>query len=260
MGTEWEYTKNGSKWYQISIYNLEEKALSLVGPDIYERLIKGYTEKQWGRPAAELPASIIRRLPLRFTYDNNYYDALYQGIPIGGYTRIVEKMLDGCDVALETDFFANREKWENAADRVVFSGPIDAYYGHRFGRLEYRGLRFETETLNVRNFQGNAVVNYTDRAVPYTRIVEHKHFEFAAGGWDETVITREYPAKWESDADGDPFYPVNDAANEATREKYAALAARESRVFFGGRLGSYRYCDMEEVVEEALTLAERIIS
>lgn len=234
--------------------SLEEQALSMVGPDVYECLVKGYTEKQWGRPCRELPPSIIRRLPLRFTFDNNYFTSRYQGVPIGGYNRIIDALLQGSTVRLNTDFFDIDS--EGMAEHIVFTGPIDAFYGHRYGHLEYRSLRFETEELQMDNFQGNAVVNYTDAAVPFTRIIEHKHFEF--GQQPTTVITREYPMKWERGME--PFYPVNDEKNNALYAKYAALAQREKNVIFGGRLGSYRYYDMDQVIAAALDAAEKEIN
>ncbi len=239
--------------------NLEEQALSLVGRDIYEKLVKGYTEKQWGKQAAELPSFIIRRLPVRFVYDNNYFNDKYQGIPIGGYTRMIGKMLEGIPVRLETDFFKERGELENQAKKIVFTGMIDAYYDYCYGELEYRSLRFETETLDIENYQGNAVVNYTEYEIPYTRIIEHKHFEYGCqGGYGNTdgdvnprtVITREYPAAWEKGAE--PYYPMNDEKNNALYEKYKQLAAKEENVIFGGRLGMYRYYDMHQVVAEAL--------
>lgn len=234
--------------------SLEEQALSMVGPDVYECLVKGYTEKQWGRPCWDLPPSIIRRLPLRFTFDNNYFTSRYQGIPIGGYNRIIDALLQGSTVRLNTDFFDIDS--DSIAERIVFTGPIDAFYGHRYGRLEYRSLRFETEELQTDNFQGNAVVNYTDAAVPFTRIIEHKHFEF--GQQPTTVITREYPMKWELGME--PFYPVNDEQNNALYAKYAALAQKEKNVIFGGRLGSYRYYDMDQVIAAALDAVEKEIN
>lgn len=239
--------------------NLEEQALSLVGRDIYEKLVKGYTEKQWGKQAAELPSFIIRRLPVRFVYDNNYFNDKYQGIPIGGYTRMIGKMLEGIPVRLETDFFKERGELENQAKKIVFTGMIDAYFDYCYGELEYRSLRFETETLDIENYQGNAVVNYTEYEIPYTRIIEHKHFEYGCqGGYGNTdgdvnprtVITREYPAAWEKGAE--PYYPMNDEKNNALYEKYKQLAAKEENVIFGGRLGMYRYYDMHQVVAEAL--------
>lgn len=228
--------------------NLEEQAISLVGRDIYEKLVKGYTEKQWGRRATELPAFIIKRLPVRFTYDNNYFNDKYQGIPIGGYTAMVEKMLEGVEVRLNTDFFANKDEYLKDFNKIVFTGMIDEYYDYCFGELEYRSLRFETEVLDEDNYQGNAVVNYTEYEVPYTRIIEHKHFEY--GTQSKTVITREYPATWKH---GDePYYPMNDDKNNALYAKYKELADKENKVIFGGRLGMYKYFDMHNVVAEAL--------
>lgn len=233
--------------------NLEEQALTLIGRDIYEQLIKGYTEKQWGRKCTELPAFIIRRLPVRMTFDNNYFNDSYQGIPIGGYNRLIDGLLDGVEVRLDTDFFADRTRWESIADRIVFTGKIDEFYGYRFGKLEYRTVRFETETLDEPNHQGNAVVNYTAADVPYTRIIEHKHFEtFGNAVYDNprTVISREYSTEW---TDGmEPFYPVNDARNQAVYEQYRALAAQESSVIFGGRLAEYKYYDMAPIIAQAL--------
>ena len=238
-------------------HNLEEQAISLVGRDIYEKLVKGYTEKQWGKRATELPAFIIKRLPVRFVYDNNYFNDTYQGIPIGGYTQIVEKMLAGAEVRLNTDFLENREELSAMADRIVYTGMIDAYYDYCFGELEYRSLRFETEVLDTENYQGNAVVNYTQYEIPYTRIIEHKHFEFRCqNGTDnpQTVITREYPHVW---SHGDePYYPMNDEKNNAIYEQYRSLAEKEEKVIFGGRLGVYRYFDMHQIVEAALKCAE----
>ena len=233
--------------------NLEEQALSLVGRDVYEKLIKGYTEKQWGRKCTELPAFIIKRLPVRLVYDNNYFNDKYQGIPVGGYTQIVEKMLDDVEVRLGVDFFKERGVLTENAKKIVFTGMIDEYYDYRFGELEYRSLRFETEDLPQENFQGNAVVNYTEAQVPYTRIIEHKHFEFGCQGGNatnHTVITREYPANWKR---GDePYYPMNDEKNNALYAKYKALADAEANVIFGGRLGMYKYFDMHHVIAEAL--------
>ena len=240
--------------------NLEEQALSLVGRDVYEKLVKGYTEKQWGRDCRDLPAFIIKRLPLRFTYDNNYFNDPYQGIPKGGYTRIVEKLLEGCPVQTGIscqDFIEQNERRPESErdswDKLVYTGMIDEYYGYRYGALEYRSLRFETEDMpEVDNWQGNAVVNYTERSVPYTRIIEHKHFEFGQG--QGTVITREYPAEWRR---GDePYYPINDEKNGALYEKYAALAAKEPNVLFGGRLGQYKYYDMDKVIRSALDMVK----
>lgn len=228
--------------------NLEEQAISLIGKDIYEKLIKGYTEKQWGRKATELPAFIIKRLPVRFVYDNNYFNDRYQGIPIGGYTKIIEKMLERIEIRLNTNFFDNREYFENIAEKIVFTGMIDEFYNYQFGKLEYRSLRFETEVLNIENYQGNAVVNYTEREIPYTRIIEHKHFEF--GKQEKTVITREYPSEWK---EGDePYYPVNDEKNNKLYEKYRELAEKEEKIIFGGRLGEYKYYDMDKVIEKVL--------
>lgn len=228
--------------------NLEEQALSLGGKEIYEIFVKGYTQKQWGRPCTELPAFIIKRLPFRFTYDNNYFNDNYQGIPIGGYTQIVEKMLEGIEVRLNTDFLENREEYENIADKIVYTGMIDQYYDYKLGTLEYRSLRFETEVLDEENFQGNAVVNYEEYEIPYTRIIEHKHFEF--GTQPKTVITREYPATWHK---GDePYYAMNDDKNNALYAQYKKLADDEGKVIFGGRLGLYKYFDMDDTVAAAL--------
>lgn len=228
--------------------NLEEQAINLIGFDIYEKLIKGYTEKQWGRDCKELPPFIIKRLPVRFTYDNNYFNDIYQGIPIGGYTKIIEKMLEGIEVELNTDYLANKEKYNSMAEKVVYTGPIDAYFDYSFGYLEYRSVRFETEILDTDNYQGNAVVNYTDSETPYTRIIEHKHFEF--GNQSGTVISREYSSEWEK---GDePYYPVNDEKNQNLYQKYAELSKDEKKVIFGGRLGEYKYYDMDKVIEAAL--------
>ncbi|MCR4739812.1 MAG: UDP-galactopyranose mutase [Lachnospiraceae bacterium] len=233
--------------------NLKEQALSLVGRDIYEKLVEGYTEKQWGRRAEELPAFIIKRLPVRFIYDNNYFNDAYQGIPVGGYTGLVKKLLEGVEVRTGTDYFSDRAGFDSLSDKTVFTGMIDEFYDYRFGELEYRSLRFETEILDTPDFQGNAVVNYTEYEIPYTRIIEHKHFEF--GDQEKTVITREYPAAWKR---GDePYYPVNDEKNSALYQKYRELADREDKVIFGGRLGQYRYFDMHQVVESALMLARR---
>lgn len=232
--------------------NLEEQAISLVGKDIYEKLVKGYTEKQWGRRAAELPAFIIKRLPVRFTYDNNYFNDTYQGIPIGGYTGMIEKMLEGIDVRLGVDFFENREALMAEAAKTVFTGMIDEYFDYSLGALEYRGLKFETEILETANYQGNAVVNYTDYETPYTRIIEHKHFEF--GTQPKTVVTREYPQKWVRGEE--PYYPMNDDKNNGLYEKYKALADKETDVIFGGRLGQYKYYDMDDVIEAALNCAK----
>ena len=235
--------------------NLEEQAISLVGQDIYELLIKGYTEKQWGKKCKELPPEIIKRLPVRLTFDNNYFNDKYQGIPIGGYTQIIEKMLNGCDIQLNTDFFEDKEKWLNIADKVIYTGTIDKFYDYQFGELEYRSLRFETEKLNIANFQGNAVINYTEAEIPYTRIIEHKHFEF--GNQPTTIITREYPATWKQ---GDePYYAVNDEKNAKLYEKYRDLADKQDKVIFGGRLGMYKYFDMDDTIIAAWNLVNKII-
>jgi UDP-galactopyranose mutase len=228
--------------------NLEEQALSLVGPDIYYKLIKEYTEKQWGRPATELPAFIIKRLPVRFTYDNNYFNDKYQGIPIGGYTKIIEKMLDGIDIKLGVDYLKDRAAFDQMADKVVYTGMIDEYYDYKFGTLEYRSLKFETEVLDKPNYQGNAVVNYTDAETPFTRIIEHKHFEF--GTQEKTVITREYSKEWTKK--DEPYYPVNDDKNDAIFKKYKELSKTEKKVIFGGRLADYKYYDMHHVIGIAL--------
>lgn len=235
--------------------NLEEQAINLVGQDIYEKLIRGYTEKQWGRPCSELPAFIIRRLPVRFTYDNNYFNAAYQGIPIGGYTSLVERMLEGIEVKLNTDYLENKEEWDSIADMVVYTGPIDAYFNYIYGVLEYRSVRFETEVLDLENFQGNAVVNYTDRETPFTRVIEHKHFEF--GSQPKTVVSHEYSTEWK--LGDEPYYPVNDEKNSALYEKYRVLAENENKVVFGGRLGEYKYYDMDRVTEVALQKARVIL-
>lgn len=240
--------------YQISEpKNLEEQALTLVGKDVYEKLVKGYTEKQWGRSCTELPAFIIKRLPCRFIYDNNYFNDRYQGIPIGGYTKIVEKMLDGIDVRLNTDYFEFVKENADIAEKTVFTGQIDQYYDYQFGPLQYRSVRFETETLDTDNYQGNAVVNYTEREVPYTRIIEHKHFEF--GTQPKTIISREYSSEWKPGVE--PYYPVNNDENNALYEKYRALADKEEKVIFGGRLGNYKYYDMDKVIEAALAMAKQ---
>ena len=233
--------------------NLEEQAIKLVGRDIYEKLIKGYTEKQWGKKATELPSFIINRLPVRFTYDNNYFNDTYQGIPIGGYTKIIEKMLEGIDVHLETDFFNDREKFESIAEKIVFTGMIDEFYNYKFGTLEYRSLNFEHEILDEENHQGNAVVNYTEYDIPYTRIIEHKHFEY--GTQPKTVITKEYPAKWNK---GDePYYPINNERNNIIYSKYKELADKETNIIFGGRLAQYKYYDMHHVIEQALNTVKK---
>lgn len=228
--------------------NLEEQALSLAGRDVYEKLVKGYTEKQWGRSCTELPAFIIKRLPLRFTYDNNYFNDRYQGIPMGGYTAVIEKMLEGIEVRTDTDYFEFRKANPDAAEKTVFTGMIDEYFDYCYGPLQYRSVRFETEVLDCDNYQGNAVVNYTEREVPYTRIIEHKHFEF--GKQPKTVISREYSSEWKQGME--PYYPVNNDENNALYEKYRRLAEQEGNVIFGGRLGHYKYYDMDKVVAAAL--------
>ena len=232
--------------------NLEEQAISLVGRDIYEALIEGYTEKQWGRRCRELPPSIIRRLPVRFTFDNNYFNAKYQGIPVAGYTNLVATMLDGISVRLNTDYFAHKPEFDALAETIVFTGPIDQYFDYCYGPLEYRRVRFETEVLDTDNYQGVAVVNYTDRDVPYTRIIEHKHFAF--GSQTKTVISREYSAEWQ--VGEEPYYPIGDEKNQALYRKYREKAVALPNVYFGGRLGSYRYLDMDKVIEEALSATE----
>ena len=233
--------------------NLEEQAISLVGTDIYEKLIKGYTEKQWGRSCRELPAFIIKRLPVRYTFDNNYFNDRYQGIPIGGYNRLIAALLDGIEVHIETDYNQERQKYAGMAEKVVYTGAIDEYFGYELGTLEYRGLRFETERLEEANHQGVAVMNYTQREVPYTRIIEHKHFEF--GTQPVTYITREYPSDWQPGEEA--YYPVNNAENQALYQKYAELAAREKNVIFGGRLAEYKYYDMDDVIKSALACAKK---
>lgn len=239
--------------------NLEEQAISLIGVDIYEKLIRGYTEKQWGRPCTELPSFIIKRLPVRLTFDNNYFNALYQGIPVGGYTQMVANMLDGIEVELGVDYLAEKAKYDALAEKVVYTGAIDAYFGYQLGTLEYRSVRFETELLDQPNFQGNAAVNYTDRETPWTRIIEHKWFEFGkdAEGQDlpKTVISREFSSEWKP---GDePYYPVNDEKNGALYQAYKKLADSETRVIFGGRLGEYKYYDMDKVIASALEMSRR---
>ncbi len=245
--------------------NLEEQAISLVGKTIYEKLVKGYTEKQWGQKATELPSFIIKRLPVRFIYDNNYFNNLYQGIPIDGYTKIIEKMLEGIEVRLKCDFFKNKKELENIAEKIIFTGQIDKYYDYRFGELEYRSLRFETEELEEENYQGNAVVNYTEYEVPYTRIIEHKHFEYGASlgklpegkALEKTIITKEYPDTWNKKKE--PYYPINNEKNNSLYEKYKKLADNDDKVIFGGRLGQYKYYDMDKVIEEALNLCKKIL-
>lgn len=240
----------------INPQNLEEQAISLVGTDIYEKLIKGYTEKQWGRPCTELPAFIIKRLPVRLTFDNNYFNALYQGIPVGGYTNMVANMLKGIAVKLNCDYLESKEELDKLADKVVYTGPIDAYFNYNLGPLEYRSVRFETEVLDKPNFQGNAAVNYTDRETPWTRIIEHKWFEFGKDGQGndlpKTVISREYSSEWK--VGDEPYYPVNDEKNGILYKKYKALADKEKKVIFGGRLGEYKYYDMDAVIDSALRM------
>lgn len=241
--------------------NLEEQAIALVGRDIYEKLVKGYTEKQWGRDCRELPSFIIKRLPVRYTFDNNYFNALYQGIPVGGYTKLVENLLEGIEVRLDTDYLAEKETYDAMAEQVIYTGPVDAYFGYSLGTLEYRSVRFEQEIMDIPNYQGNAVVNYTDRETPWTRIIEHKWFEF---GKDEngkelpkTVISREYSSEWKP---GDePYYPVNDEKNNGLYEQYRQMADREEKVCFGGRLGEYKYYDMDAVILSALTRAREML-
>ena len=234
--------------------NLEEQAISLVGRDIYEKLIKGYTEKQWGRPCTELPSFIIKRLPVRLTFDNNYFNALYQGIPMGGYTKMVENMLEGIEVRLNTDYLENKEELDSLADKVVYTGPIDAYFNYKLGTLEYRSVRFETEVLDKPNFQGNAAVNYTDAETPWTRIIEHKWFEF--GTQPKTVISREYSSEWK--LGDEPYYPVNDEKNGALYAEYKKLGETETKVIFGGRLGEYKYYDMDAVIAAALDKVKEV--
>ncbi len=236
--------------------NLEEQAISLVGRDIYEKLIKGYTEKQWGRPCTELPSFIIKRLPVRLTFDNNYFNALYQGIPMGGYTKMVENMLEGIEVRLNTDYLENKEELDSLADKVVYTGPIDAYFNYKLGTLEYRSVRFETEVLDKPNFQGNAAVNYTDAETPWTRIIEHKWFEF--GTQPKTVISREYSSEWK--LGDEPYYPVNDEKNGALYAEYKKLGEAETKVIFGGRLGEYKYYDMDAVIAAALDKVKRYLN
>ncbi len=234
--------------------NLEEQAISLVGREIYEKLVKGYTEKQWGRDCTELPAFIIKRLPVRYTYDNNYFNDLYQGIPIGGYNVIIHRLFEGCDIETGVDYLEKKDYYDSLGEKIVYTGTIDAYYKYQFGKLEYRSLRFESEILDEENHQGVAVVNYTDRETPYTRIIEHKHFEF--GTQPKTVITREYPVTWQEGME--PYYPVNDEKNQALYQKYAKLAEKEENVIFGGRLGEYKYYDMDKVIASAMVRAKEI--
>ena len=238
----------------VNPQNLEQQAISLVGTTIYEKLVKGYTEKQWGKKATELPSFIIKRLPIRFTYDNNYFNDIYQGIPIGGYTSIIEKMLYGIDTRLNTDFFNNREYFENISDKIVFTGMIDKFYNYKYGELEYRSLEFKTEVLNEKNYQGNAVVNYTEYEKPYTRIIEHKHFEFDKTSLS-TIITKEYPDIWTKEKE--PYYPINDDKNNDLYEKYKEYSKKDKNVIFGGRLGQYKYYDMDKVIIEALKCVKK---
>ena len=252
--------KRGVSLEEFAPENLEEQAISLVGTDIYEKLIKGYTKKQWGRECTELPSFIIKRLPVRLTFDNNYFNAKYQGIPMGGYTAMVEKMLEGIEVKLGVDYFENKDELNSLAEKIIYTGPIDAYFDYKLGRLEYRTVRFDTEKLECSNFQGNAVVNYTDSDTPFTRIIEHKWFEFGKNKDQEdiptTVISREYSKEWE---EGDePYYPVNDDKNNKLYLSYKELAEKEENVIFGGRLGEYKYYDMDTVIESALTAAEKL--
>ena len=252
--------KRGVSLEEFVPENLEEQAISLVGTDIYEKLIKGYTKKQWGRECTELPSFIIKRLPVRLTFDNNYFNAKYQGIPMGGYTAMVEKMLEGIEVKLGVDYFENKNELNSLAEKIIYTGPIDAYFDYKLGRLEYRTVRFDTEKLDCSNFQGNAVVNYTDSDTPFTRIIEHKWFEFGKNKDQEeiptTVISREYSKEWE---EGDePYYPVNDDKNNNLYLSYKELAEKEENVVFGGRLGEYKYYDMDTVIESALTAAEKL--
>ena len=233
--------------------NLEEQAISLVGMDIYEKLVKGYTEKQWGRSCRELPSFIIKRLPVRLTFDNNYFNARYQGIPVGGYTRMVEKILEGIEVQLNMDYLEKKEFWDSQAEKIIYTGPIDAYFAYKLGALEYRSVKFETEVLDKPNFQGNAVVNYTDRETPWTRIIEHKFFEF--GDQPKTVISREYSSEWK--VGDEPYYPVNDEKNSKLYQEYKKLAEEETKVIFGGRLGEYKYYDMDAVIDSVLRMSEK---
>ena len=254
-----EIERQRAAHYTAEPKNLEEQAINLVGMDIYEKLIKGYTEKQWGRPCTQLPAFIIQRLPVRLTFDNNYFNALYQGIPVGGYTKLVENLLQGIEVRLGVDYLAQRQSLRPLAETVVFTGPVDAYFDYQLGELQYRSVRFETETLNTPNYQGNAVINYTDAETPFTRIIEHKHFEFGSTEpGTKTVISREYSAEWKR---GDePYYPVNDEKNSRLYEQYKALAEAEPGVLFGGRLGEYKYYDMDKVIETALQRVRAVIA
>ena len=233
--------------------NLEEQAISLVGEDIYKKLVKGYTEKQWGRDCKDLPAFIIKRLPVRYTYDNNYFNDMYQGIPIGGYNVLIDALFAGCDVELNVDYNENKEKYNELGEKVLYTGTLDSYYDYCYGKLEYRSLKFETEVLDEENYQGVAVVNYTDRETPYTRMIEHKHFEY--GTQEKTVVTKEYPADWEEGME--PYYPINDEKNQSLYQKYAELTAKEENMIFGGRLAEYKYYDMDKVIESAFDLVEK---
>ena len=249
-----EIIDNERKKYGVeNPINLEEQAINLVGMTIYQKLVKGYTEKQWGKKASELPNFIIKRLPVRFIYDNNYFNDNFQGIPIGGYTQIISKLLSGIEIKLNVDFFSDRDKFMENAKKIVFTGPIDQYYDYKFGHLEYRSLKFETEVLNEQNYQGNAVVNYTNYEIPYTRIIEHKHFEY--GNQEKTVITKEYPQEWNENRE--PYYPINDENNNYLYLKYQKLAEKEKNIVFGGRLGQYKYFDMDKVIAEALKVVEK---
>lgn len=239
--------------YKENPENLEEQAINLVGPEIYEKLIKGYTEKQWGRKCTELPAFIIKRLPVRFTYDNNYFNDIYQGIPIGGYTKMIEKMLEGIELRLNTDYFSNRELCDSLAEKIVYTGPIDQFYDYQQGVLEYRSLKFETHVLDLENYQGNAVVNYTEKEIPYTRIIEHKHFEF--GKQLKTVVSKEYPDTWSLGKEA--YYPINDDKNLTVLKRYKDIADKETKYIFGGRLAQYQYYDMHVVIEQALACVEK---
>ncbi|MCR4898041.1 MAG: UDP-galactopyranose mutase [Acholeplasmatales bacterium] len=248
--------ENEKKSYNVSNpKNLEEQAINLVGPTIYEKLIKGYTAKQWGKKCSELPPFIIKRLPVRFTFNNNYFNDIYQGIPIGGYTKIIEKMLNGIDIKLNCDFFEERKELEAIADNIIYTGPIDKYFDYKYGMLEYRTVKFETEILNLSNYQGNAVINYTDYEIPYTRIIEHKHFEFDTTS-PKTVISKEYSKKWEKT--DEPYYPINDDKNNNLYLKYKEEADKLTNVYFGGRLGQYKYYDMDKVIAEALNFVNNI--
>lgn len=236
--------------------NLEEQAISLVGRDVYEKLVKGYTEKQWGRDCRELPSFIIKRLPVRYTYDNNYFNDLYQGIPVGGYNVLIDRLFQGTEIHTGVDYLVERDKWTDMGEKVIYTGPIDAYYNYCFGKLEYRTVRFEVEVLDTENYQGVAVVNYTDRETPYTRIIEHKHFEF--GTQPKTVISREYSIDWKEGME--PYYPINDAKNQELYKKYVEKSARDKNIIFGGRLGEYKYYDMDKVIESAIKRWEEMES